>query len=324
MMSRTTPNILIFIVTTGFISMVGCHSSDRDPLQESLEEGAHVVELRNGALIAHFADNEPLPEYDDYPEGLNGIARLRHISRPGRDIFEPSQAGLNFEVTELSGVIDWCWRQTAEPRYAPMEIRRIDDVSVELYQAPTPRKQIEALLTFTLVEAPPAVDFTFQFRLHRAPRYSSWGTDLSVLFASYMYDPEDPTLYFIGHTTENETSRWLRANAVTHGEYWVEEADGTGQYTPAEYSIDRPYFAGTVDEFLFMIMVDPAKTFSLWYSPNGGWEREYNSPAWDLSLNFFDAPSPPDWAQARGRLLLLPGGTLDDAPAAYEAWLEEL
>ncbi len=35
------------------------------------------------------------------------------------------------------------------------------------------------------------------------------------------------------------------------------------------------------------------------------------------------SPSPPEWAQARGRLLLLPDGTLDDAPAAYEAWLEE-
>jgi len=299
---------------------VGCHQSDR----EALEEKAHVLVISNGVLTAHFADNEPLPEYENHPEGLNGIARLRHLSRPDRDIFVPSQAGLNFEVTELSGVIDWCWRQTAEPRYAPMELQRIDDVTVELYQPTTARKQIEALLTFMLVEDPPAVDFTFQFRLHRTPVSSPRVPDLSVLFASYMYDPADPTLYFIGHTTEDESPRWLRAAACVHGAYWVEEADGSGQYTPEEYLIDRPYFAGIVDDFLFMIMVHPAETFNFWYSPNGGWEREYNSPAWDLSLVFDDVSPPPQWAQARGRLLLLPGGSLDDAQAEYEAWLDTL
>lgn len=290
--------------------------------EEPEPQTGNVIIISNGVLTAHFVDNGVLSEYGDHPEGLNGIARLRHINQPEQDIFVPFLAGLNYETTALSGVEDTTWEQKAEPRYEPIYLNQVDDTTVELYQEPTTRKEIEALLQYTLKQNPPAVDFYFQFWLHRAPVFLAWQADFTALFASYMYDPQDPHLYFRGYTGGDLTPRWLRAAAEYHGSFWVEEAGGSGNYT--NYYIHKPYFAGIVQNALFMIMLNPPENFRLWYSPTGGWNLDYNSPAWDLVITQDNVPGPPYYFSVNGRMLFIPGETVDNAQYHYEEWLEEL
>jgi hypothetical protein len=296
------------LLLTGVLA--GCGEGDQ----------GQVVILANQALEAHFADNGSLASYHNHPEGLNGIARLRHASQPDRDIFERSQAGINYEISSLNGVEDTTWEETSEPRRFPMTIEQLGADSVELYQAATARKQVEARIRFTLVEDPAAVDFDLEFTLHKQPEgpKEAWERDFFVLFASYMYDPEDHRLYFFGSTPDNPQPRWLRVDALVHGDpAWAEERDGQGHYE--QYFVDRPYFAGTVADILVVVLIDPAECFGFWYSPSGGMNFDHRTPAWDFTLGF-DGVTVLDPIEVRGRLLLIPGGTLEDVEPAYQGF----
>jgi len=286
-------------------------------------ERGQVVVLENDVLEAHFVDNGALPSYDHHPEGLNGIARLRHQVDPDRDLFVPSRAGLNYEISTLNGVEDHTWEQTSEPRESPMALSQLGEDSVELYQEPTPRKQVEARLRFTLVEEPAAVDFDFEFTPHLAavgPK-EPWEYDLSVLFASYLHDPDDPHAYVHGATPSDPTPRWLRVDSERHGDWvFVEEIDGTGPI--GSWTLDLPVLVGTVAGLRWVLMVDSLDGFGFWYSPDGGMEFETRTPAWDFTLGF-DGWEVGETLGRSGRLLLLADGDLDHAEAATVAWLAE-
>jgi hypothetical protein len=113
----------------------------------------------------------------------------------------------------------------------------------------------------------------------------------------------------------------LRVDALVHGDpAWAEERDGQGHYD--QYFIERPYLAGTVSDILVVIMIDPPECFGFWYSPSGGMDFEHRTPAWDFTLGF-DGVVVGQPIEARGRLLLIPGGTLEDVAAAYQDWRQE-
>src|SRR5262245_41172291 len=100
----------------------------------TVPEKAYVV-LRNGNTEALVVDNrsvndELLPNHD---AGYSGVASLRHPARAD-NFFLPSVGGLNFEFIHDGTTQEF--PVSLEPRRAAMQLRSIDEQTVELYQAP--------------------------------------------------------------------------------------------------------------------------------------------------------------------------------------------
>ncbi|MBI2901247.1 MAG: hypothetical protein HYY17_13775 [Planctomycetes bacterium] len=284
-------------------------------------ESEHVQIISNDCLGAAVCDNEPLALYG-HQSGYSGLAKLRHEWNRDRDIFVPFLAGLNYETNWLRGAPNSPWEIQAEPRFEPMTLRRIDERTVELHQEETSVKHIEALLRFRIHNNIAAVDFDFTFTPRQAPPVENpnFGPDVIVMFANYMCDPADPRLYAFGHTPGDPRPRWLRYEGIKHGDYWVEERDGSGEHvSPGDVTLDRPYMAGKVGGMLVAWMVETPGAFGIYYSPNGDMSLDYKTPAWDFTLSFRDvAVGQP--LTARGRLIVVPMGTLRDVEPAYQAW----
>ena len=108
------------------------------------------VVLRRGdteAIVVNNAavDDEILPSHR---AGYSGIASLRYKS--GENMFVPLFSGLNYEhihdgTTQKREII-------FEPRRSPMEIRRINEHTVELCQSATANWQLESWLRYELLD----------------------------------------------------------------------------------------------------------------------------------------------------------------------------
>jgi Cu/Ag efflux protein CusF len=101
----------------------------------------HFIVLKRGGVTAVMVDNEAVdvPGSDGRRKGYNGVASL---TRGDKDSNLFHLTGLNFEHIH-DGTLA-VKRDLFEPRTSAMELRRIDDHTVELYQPPTPNWQLES------------------------------------------------------------------------------------------------------------------------------------------------------------------------------------
>ena len=89
------------------------------------------VRLEKGELDVVFADNSAFGEY--HRAKYNGIAELYHSAQDS-SIFVPFYAGFNLEhIFGGDSLIE-----LFEPRNHPMELYRVSDTEVQLYQSSTP------------------------------------------------------------------------------------------------------------------------------------------------------------------------------------------
>jgi len=135
-------------------------------------------------------DDETLP---GHRAGYSGIGRLSHERRQ-QNLFVPPYAGLNYEHIHDGEKRD----RTIlfEPRNAPLQLRKIDDRTAELYQAPTPHYGLESCLRYQMLD-----DGVIEMTLECIPRRDTFKNGYIGLFwASYIHQPESLDIHFRGIT----------------------------------------------------------------------------------------------------------------------------
>jgi len=248
----------------------------------------HYVQLRRGPITAVIVDNEAVdvPSLPGHKAGYNGLASLTHAARAG-NLFVPGYAGLNFEHIH-DGTLA-VTRERFEPRRAPMELRVIDEFTVEVYQPPTPNWKLESCGRYHLL-ADGTVEYTFEC----VPRAASFRQGYIGLFwASYIDRPEDKALHFRGREgAPGGAVRWLRATTPAHGVQSTHPPDGSLPDLPfapdfpltlanhrSAYRHAEPWYYGVSHGLAFVQMFRDRDRIWFAQSPTGGGE---NNPAWDF------------------------------------------
>jgi hypothetical protein len=224
--------------------------------------------------------------------GYAGLALLRHARRR-ENLFVPAYAGLNFEHIHDGTVQP---RDVLfEPRNAPMELRRIDEHTVDLYQAPTPHWGLESCTPYELLPDG-AIEMTVEF----IPRRRSFRNGYIGLFwASYIDRPESGAIHFLGHPEQGERApRRIDAVSPAHGVRATHLAAGDDRVFPHDeafpltlvfnrsgFRYDEPWSYGVSHGMAYVQIFRPRDRVRLAQSPSGGGE---GNPAWDFQAFFGD------------------------------------
>lgn len=239
--------------------------------------------LRRSGIEALVVDNQAFG--DEHREGYNGIAELLHSERK-ENLFVPSFAGLNFEHIHDGTVQE---RDVLfEPRRVPMELRLIDEFTVELYQAPTPHWKLESATRFHITPEG-WIHMTFEC----IPRADVFANGYVGLFwASYINRPESLDIHFLGRPVGGKGESWIRGVTPEHGMFathvaawdrrWFPHDDNfpmTLVFSRSKYEYTQPFYYGVSHGMAGVMIFDPADWIRFSQSPSGGGE---SNPAWDF------------------------------------------
>jgi hypothetical protein len=243
--------------------------------------GIEVVVVNNQAV-----DDEVLP---GHRAGYSGVASLRGAGVK-KNLFVPAYAGLNFEhihdgTTQDRAVL-------FEPRHAAMELRRIDENTVELYQKPTPHYGLESCLRYQLLP-----DGAIEMTLECIPRRKRFKHGYIGLFwASYIHQPEFLDIHFKGHGVKEPASRtrWIRGVTPRHGVEATHLAFDDERVFAHEDSFPlslvfhrsrwryrEPWYYGVSQGSALVLMFRAKDRIRLTQSPSGGGR---GNPAWDFQF----------------------------------------
>ena len=243
--------------------------------------------LRAGDVEAVIVSNEAVDDevLPKHRAGYSGVARLSHRQRP-QNLFVPSYAGLNYEHIHDGETRD---RSILfEPRNAPMQLRQIDELTVELYQAPSPHYGLESCLRYQLL-----ADGTLEMTLECIPTRDSFEHGYIGLFwASYIHQPESLDIHFPGITPPAKKVSWIRGVTPSHGRLsthlgihdkrqFVHAADFplTLVFNRSRHRYQQPWYYGVSHGMALVQMFRPADQIRLSQSPSGGGS---GNPAWDF------------------------------------------
>lgn len=265
----------------------GVTSLTNDSVSYQVPETHHVV-LRSGDITATIVDNSAidLPDLPGHRSGYNGVASLRSQHRD-ENLFVPAVAGLNFEHIH-DGTAKGL-KEKFEPRVFSMQLRVIDDRTVEIYQPPTGNWDLESCGRYHLLE-----DGTIEYTFECIPHGNQYRNGYIGLFwASYIDQPEEGAIHFRGRQRgTNDPPKWIKAITPRHG------VDST--HPPAsfqhEIQVDSdfpltlvghrsPYvhtdswYYGVSHGMALVMMFRPGDQIWLAQSPSGGGN---GNPAWDF------------------------------------------
>ena len=255
----------------------------------TVPDKAYVL-LRRGNIEALVVDNssvhdEMLPNHD---AGYSGVASLRHTARP-ENLFLPSVGGLNFEFIHDGTSQEFA--VSFEPRRAAMQLRRIDEHTVELYQAPTPHWGLESIHRFHVLPDG-TIEMTFECIPHR--RVFQYGY-IGLFWANYIHRPESLDIHFLGYPVGSDgTPRWIQASSPAHGKLSTHVAgsdERTFRYDPdfriplitdqSTYRYSEPWYYGVSHGMVYVLMFRDRDKIRITQSPSGG---APGSPAWDFQF----------------------------------------
>lgn len=256
--------------------------------------------------------------------GYNGVFAITSTEQQGSDSpFVPAYAGLNLEHY-FDGRIRTETEEFFEPRFFTMDVRKLDDQSVELYQPRTPVFDVESWTRFTVVE-PNGIDFSYRCRPHR-DHYE--GDFLGVFWASYINGPIDKSIYFLDGQATLEQPVWRQFCAQTHNrDSTVKRRGDTTELTfadsnalfanvsPLEYSV--PFFYGRFRNMVLIYMFCENSGLRFTHSPSGGGIAAVGTdtnPAWDFQL-IVPKPVPGHEYKLEGRLVYKPWQGREDVLA---------
>lgn len=247
----------------------------------------HYVKLARGDLSLIIVDNEAIdiPELPEHRAGYNGVASLSHSAQPG-NLFVPGIAGLNFEHIHdgtTSGLVE-----KFEPRRFPMELRVIDDFTVDVYQPATANFKLESCGRYRLLE-----DGVIEYAFDCIPRADSFRQDYIGLFwASYIRQPQDKSIFFLGRPAgSSRTPAVVNAVTPSHGVASTHRPAGaelppvdadfplTLVNHPSRFEYTEPWYYGVSHGMAFVQMFRSQDNIWLAQSPSGGGG---GNPAWDF------------------------------------------
>ena len=285
--------------------------------------------LKSSQLEVVIGNNKAL-EYDgtQHRAGYNGVFSLKSTLQPDSP-FVPDYAGLNLEH-----YFDGSGRRRREdffePRYSSMKLRRIDDNTVELYQAATRVFQVESWTRFSV--ALDYIDFSFRCKPYRDDYQ---GNFLGTFWASYINGPLDKSMYLLDANSSLEQPGWIqfctqthnRDSTVTHANDKADLKFDSGDtlfanISPLRYS--APFFYGRFRNMVLIYVFHPQSTIRFSHSPSGGGRSAKNdgtNPAWDFQL-IIPQPKAGNEYELRGRLLYKQWEGRDDVLARVAAFLE--
>lgn len=246
----------------------------------------YVVLKRGGieAIVVNNAavDNSVLPGHRG---GYSGLASLKRLGQTG-NLFVPSYAGLNFEH-----IHDGTTRERDvlfEPRNAPMELRVIDQNTVELYQPATPTWGLESATRYHILE-----DGTIEMVFECIPRRDTFRHDYIGLFwASYIQQPASLDIHFRGRKAGQISDTWIQARTPQHGvesthlqledqRSWKHDEDFplTLVFNRSKYRYSEPFYFGVNQDSALVSIFRPKDQIRMTQSPSGG---GVGNPAWDF------------------------------------------
>jgi hypothetical protein len=280
--------------------------------------GATHVRVAAGDLEAVFVDNGA---FGEHRAGYNGIASLRHTKEP-RTLFVPQYAGFNLEHVfggdELADLF--------EPRKHAMTIEKRSDSTVVLHQTPTPLSSVESTTTFS-VRGPHYIDIEFDCVAHRLDFFRHGY--LGLFWASYINEPEDRSIHFLGRDEAGGELRWIAAFSETHGVksthrhsddrkefFFADNFNATLANHFSGYRYAEPFYYGRFNGMVFIYMWDRSEGIRFSQSPTGGGKK---NPAWDFQ---FIVPDPVAGTHYgfRSCLVYKPFVSADDVLAEYRRW----
>lgn len=263
--------------------------------------GVEAVVVNNEAI-----DDEVLPKHR---ARYSGVASLKTVEHP-ENLFVPDYSGLNFEHIHDGTLQD---RDVLfEPRRAPMELRAIDEHTVELYQPPTPHWQLESCQRYRLLEGG-----VLELTLECIPRQRSFKNGYIGLFwASYIQAPESLDIHFLGREDGSNTPpRWIRGSSPSHGELATHlgaddqrifphdaEFPLTLVFNRSRYRFAEPWYYGVSHGMAYVQMFRAQDEIRMSQSPSGGGA---GNPAWDFQY-FIAAPQVDQRYQMVMRALYVP------------------
>ncbi len=287
-----TPMRCLFISAIAAVTIPAAGQMPATTLENStvafhVAEKPYVV-LRRGDVTAVVVDNRAVDDeiLPGHRAGYSGLASLTHRRRTD-NLFVPAYAGLNFEhihdgtVQERSVLF--------EPRHAPMELRVIDEHTVELYQAPSPHFGLESCQRYQLLE-----DGTVELTIECIPRRRAFHHNYIGLFwASYIHQPASLDIHFKG-TRGSEGTDWVRGVTPEHGvlsthlattdNRQLAHADDfplTLVFNRSNYRYSENWYFGVSHGMALVQMFRPHDQVRFSQSPSGGGR---GNPAWDFQF----------------------------------------
>jgi len=248
----------------------------------------HFYVLRRNGVKAVIVDNSAVDVSDapGHRAGYNGVASLSHSKRAD-NLFVPNYAGMNFEhIHDGTLAVN---AEKFEPRKSPMELRVINEHTVELYQAPTPNWKLESCGRYELLDHG-VIQYTFEC----IPREDIFQNGFIGLFwASYIHEPEDKSISFLGHEAGGKAkARWIKGVTPSHG---VESTHPPSGELPklkidpefpltlvnhrSRHVYDEAWYYGVSHGMAYIAMFRQRDRIWFAQSPTGGGAT---NPAWDF------------------------------------------
>lgn len=279
--------IALSVAGTGFADELPRLTSLSDPdCSYRVSKKPYAVLMRNG-VKAIVVDNQAVADevLADHRAGYSGLAYLGHTQRK-ENLFVPSYAGLNYEHIHDGTKQDR--KVLFEPRNAPMQLRLVDQHTVELYQAASPHYGLESCLRYQIL-----TDGVLEMTLECVPRKQSYTYGYIGLFwASYIHQPESLDIHLQGKTASAKKSSWIQTATPSHGKLATHLSLNdmrTFKHDPdfplslvfnrSNYRYAQPWYYGVSHKMAWIQMFRPQDQIRLTQSPSGGGK---GNPAWDF------------------------------------------
>ena len=287
-----------------------------------------IAVLQSEMLEVVVGNNKSLDRNGkQHQAGYNGVFSLKSTLQP-ESPFVSAYAGLNLEhYFDASACPDH--KQFFEPRYSSMKLRRINDQTVELYQAKTPVFQVESWSRFSV--ASNYIDFSYRCKPHRDD-YA--GDFLGTFWASYINGPLNKSIYFLDAESSIEKPAWQQLCTQTHNrDSTVKQAADTTKLTfqakdtlyanISSLKYSAPFFYGRFRNMVLIYAFQPNPAIRFTHSPSGGGRTakgDDTNPAWDFQL-IIPKPKAGREYELRGRLIYKEWKGREDVLAEVSAYL---
>ena len=244
------------------------------------ESGTHV--LSQGDVTAVIVDNRAIDTatLPGHTGGYNGVGWLTHAQQPN-NLFVPTFSGLNFEFmfdgTDVGRPLMF------EPRRAPLEMRVVNDTTVELYQPATEFWQLESTVRYEMLD-----DGTIEMTVEIVPHADTFQNEfIGLLWASYIQQPDSNGLRFYSGAGEQDAGQLVSFDDFK-GAFQSSTDNLVLAHDPNFFDLalcissttySQPWFYGVSNGLAWALMFRPEDDVRFSQAPAGGGA---GNPAWDF------------------------------------------